>query len=149
MRWSTGLVCAVLFWTAGSALANFPKKRGSDFEEGKKIWKRSCWQCHGLQADGQGPAAPAISGGVPTLRDGAVNPENRRDQIDSILNGKGWMPSFSAEIERPDARRILVYLQKFDEQGGKDGDEEEEEAVEEEAEAIPEPTPTEQATPNP
>ena len=36
MRWSRGLVCAVLFWTAGAALANFPKKRGSDFQKRKE-----------------------------------------------------------------------------------------------------------------
>ena len=73
-----------------------------------------------------------------------MNPENRREQIDSILNGKGWMPSFSAEIERPDARRILVYLQKFDEQGGRDDEDDEEET---EADETPTPTPDEQAAP--
>jgi mono/diheme cytochrome c family protein len=108
------------------AEAAVPKKRGSDYDEGKKIWKRSCWQCHGLKAEGDGPAAEAIVGGVPTLRGGLVVKPKRNDFMRSVLDGKGLMPSFSAEMERPDAKRVIIYLEKLDARNGVEPEELEE-----------------------
>jgi len=109
------------------AEAAVPKKRGSDYDEGKKIWKRSCWQCHGLKAEGDGPAAEAVVGGVPTLRGGLVVKPKRNDFMKSVLNGKGLMPAFSAELERPDAKRVIIYLEKLDARNGVEPEELEEE----------------------
>ena len=41
-----------------------PKKRPEDHVAGEQIWERSCWQCHGEDNDGQGPAASALPGDV-------------------------------------------------------------------------------------
>jgi mono/diheme cytochrome c family protein len=116
---------------AGAAV---PKKRGSDYVEGKKIWKRSCWQCHGLKAEGDGPAAEAMVGGVPTLRGGIIVKPKRNDFMRSVLDGKGLMPAFSAEMERPDAKRVIIYLEKLDERNGVEPEEEDKEEDKEEDE---------------
>ena len=139
-----GLLTLLLFFAGSAGAADPPKKRLSDYEEGKKIYRRSCWQCHGQMADGEGPAAAALPEGVPTLRGGVVS-RDRRDELSRlILQGKGLMPAFSAEFERQDARRILIYLEKFDQRGGVESNEEEDseesktEVIEEEGNA-PEP----------
>ena len=124
------LVLMAFFFVGTPASADPPKKRLSDYEEGKKIYRRSCWQCHGRAADGEGPAASALPEGVPTLRGGVVTREKRDEFIRSILNGKGLMPAFSAEFERQDAKRILIYLEKYDQRDGV------EPAEEEDAEAV-------------
>jgi mono/diheme cytochrome c family protein len=116
---------------AGAAV---PKKRSSDYVEGKKIWKRSCWQCHGLKAEGDGPAAEAIVGGVPTLRGGLVVKPKRNNFMRSVLDGKGLMPAFSAEMERPDAKRVIIYLEKLDERNGVEPEEEDKEEEDKEEE---------------
>jgi mono/diheme cytochrome c family protein len=120
------LVCLLMMFTTSLAGAAVPKKRGSDYDEGKKIWKRSCWQCHGKKAEGDGPAAAAIAGGVPTLRGGVVVKPKRNDLIRSVLGGKGLMPSFAEELERPDAKRVLIYLEKLDARNGVEPEEKEE-----------------------
>ena len=66
-------------------------------------------------------------GGVPTLRGGLVVKPKRNDFIRSVLNGKGLMPAFSAELERPDAKRVIIYLEKLDARNGVEPEELEEE----------------------
>jgi len=139
----------LLLFSANLAEADVPKKRLSDYEEGKKIWKRSCWQCHGRQATGDGPAASAVAGGVPTLRGGVVVKDKRNELIRSILNGKGLMPAFSGEMERPDAKRVLIYLEKLDQRDGEEPEEEEEKEPEEEEEEEGNAPPAEPETPAP
>lgn len=130
MKPRIGLLTLALI-LAGSALAaDPPKKRLSDYEEGKKIYRRSCWQCHGRDAAGEGPAAAALPDGVPTLRGGVVTRERRDEFIRSILHGKGLMPAFSAEIERQDAKRVLIYLEKYDQRDGREPEEDDDSDVE-------------------
>jgi mono/diheme cytochrome c family protein len=126
------LVCLLMLFTTSLAGAVVPKKRGSDYDEGRKIWKRSCWQCHGKKAEGDGPAAAAIAGGVPTLRGGIVVKPKRNDFIRSVLGGKGLMPSFAEELERPDAKRVIIYLEKLDARNGEEPEEKEEKEEKEE-----------------
>lgn len=110
------------------AFAAQPKKRPEDPAAGKEHWDRSCWQCHGKLNDGQGPAASALLGGVPDLR-GTITPESYDALIPVILEGKGLMPAFDAEINNHDAKRILIYLTKLD----TDGPPKEDEAKEDDA----------------
>ena len=127
MKPRIGLLTLALILAGSAQAADPPKKRLSDYEEGKKIYRRSCWQCHGQDAAGEGPAAAALPDGVPTLRGGIVTRERRDEFIRSILNGKGLMPAFSAEIERQDAKRVLIYLEKYDQRDGREPEAEEDE----------------------
>ena len=99
----------LLLLTPLVAGAGVPRKRAADHVRGQELWERSCWQCHGEEARGDGPAAEALTAKVPDLR-GRVGTERQQDLVALILTGKGMMPAFSEELDRHDARKILVYL---------------------------------------
>lgn len=109
------LLLAVGLVTLSSADAAPPKstvptKRPPDRERGRELWLQSCWQCHGEQGKGDGPAAAALAGGVPTLEN-RVAKENFDALVTLIGEGKGRMPAYKEDIDKHDARRILIYLQ--------------------------------------
>lgn len=92
-----------------------PTKRPTDQEIGQNLWKQSCWQCHGERGLGDGPAAAALVGGVPTLqgRVRSVNAETIQNidaLVDAVQVGKGRMPAYSEDIDRGDTRKIIFYL---------------------------------------
>lgn len=119
-----GVRLVVLVALAGSAAAWFapvataaspnapamPTSRKPDRERGRDLWLQSCWECHGTEGKGDGPAADAVPGGVPSL-EGKV-PDSRIDElVDLVEDGKGRMPAYREDIDKHDARRILKYLQ--------------------------------------
>ena len=89
--------------------SKMPGKRPSDYETGRRLWAQSCWQCHGLRAAGDGPAARALPGGVPSLEAKLKNPD-----VDALVrviqDGRGRMPAYSENIDTYDSRRIVTYL---------------------------------------
>ncbi len=91
-----------------------PRKRPADHVRGKEIWERSCWQCHGKEAGGDGPAAAELAIAVPDLR-GNLAGSRQKELIDAILHGRSAMPAFSEELDIYDARKILVYLRRLEE----------------------------------
>ncbi len=95
------------------ASAGVPRKRAAEHVRGQELWERSCWQCHGAEARGDGPAAAALTSDVPDLR-GRVGPDRQQELVDLILSGKGMMPAFSEELNRTDVRKILVYLRRLE-----------------------------------
>ena len=92
-----------------------PRKRPADHVRGKEIWERSCWQCHGKEARGDGPASGDLAVPVPDLR-GNLSGSRQKELVDAILNGRSAMPAFSEELDIYDARRILVYLRRLEEE---------------------------------
>ena len=103
----------LLLLTPLGASAGVPRKRAPDHERGQEIWERSCWQCHGQEGRGDGPAAAALTRDMPDLR-GQVGPDRQQELVDLILSGKGMMPAFSEELNRTDVRKILVYLRRLE-----------------------------------
>lgn len=109
-----GIVAGVAV-TLGVALAKpdgtstMPTKRAPDYEVGKRLWKQSCWQCHGEAGKGDGPAAAALPGGVPSL-EGKVKGDKFEPLVKIIQDGRGRMPAYAENIDQHDSRRILVYL---------------------------------------
>jgi mono/diheme cytochrome c family protein len=96
--------------TSSSTDTTVPTRRPPDVEVGLRLWKQSCWQCHGDTGAGDGPAASALIGGVPpigSLEGGALDA-----LVKVVSNGRGRMPAYSEDIDRHDARRILVYLRE-------------------------------------
>lgn len=103
----------LLLLTASAAHAKpdgtstMPAKRLSDFDAGKRLWKQSCWQCHGPTGHGDGPAAGALAGGVPPL---VLRGEDFDALIRVIQDGRGKMPAYSENIDEHESRRILGYI---------------------------------------
>lgn len=88
-----------------------PTKRPPDAEVGQALYQQSCWQCHGERGLGDGPAAAAIVGGVPSL-EGRVAEEAFDELVKLVVEGRGRMPAFGEDIDKHNARRILVYLRE-------------------------------------
>lgn len=120
------------------APAAMPTKRPPDREVGRTLWLQSCWQCHGETGKGDGPAAVAVVGGVPSLEslnagaagspDGAPpawSEEQMTRLVGIVQDGKGRMPAYKEDIDKHDSRRILGYLrdalQGRTQAGGEDG----------------------------
>lgn len=92
-----------------------PTKRPSDHVRGKELYDAMCWQCHGKAGQGDGPAAAALLGGVPTLQGKVVTGDkediDRQEAlVDVVQNGRGRMPAYAEVVDRADSRRMLVYL---------------------------------------
>lgn len=104
---------ALVLTLAGAVLAGMPTKRPEDHVRGRTVFMQSCWQCHGASNNGQGPAAEALVGGVPDLR-GKMSEDRFDALIPIILEGKGKMPAYAEEMDKHDARRVLVYLHRLD-----------------------------------
>ena len=108
----TALVAAAAA-VVGVAFADVPGKIPPDPERGREIFRESCWQCHGWTGEGGGPVASGLSTPTPALA-GRIGEPDTDAAIDVILQGRGDMPAFSAIIERPDARRVMVWLATLD-----------------------------------
>lgn len=102
-----------LLLIAAPALAGQPKKRPEDHVQGKQLWEEHCWFCHGARNDGEGPAAASLTTDVPDLR-GAITP-NRYDALAQlVLNGSASHPAYGIEMDKYEARRIMIYLEKLE-----------------------------------
>lgn len=90
-------------------IAKVPESRKPDRERGRDLWLQSCWECHGTEGKGDGPAAAAIPGGVPSLA-GKISEDKFDDLVALVEDGRGRMPAYREDIDKHDARRILQYL---------------------------------------
>ncbi|MBN1335105.1 MAG: cytochrome c [Deltaproteobacteria bacterium] len=99
---------------AARAATTWPTRRQDDVTEGRIVYERSCWMCHGRYAAGDGPATAALQARVPSLLH--VSSPDRHDALMAVIqNGRGAMPGFSYTITRPYSRRILAFLESLDE----------------------------------
>lgn len=94
-----------------STESTVPTKRPSDEEIGETAWRTSCSSCHGATGKGDGPAAGAVVGGVPSLAgklpaDDAGIPA----VVDVVQDGRGRMPAFSDTMARGDMRLTVLYI---------------------------------------
>ncbi|MES2642010.1 MAG: cytochrome c [Myxococcota bacterium] len=113
--WAPWALSVALALSVGAAFAKpdgtstMPTKRPPDHEVGKRLWTQSCWQCHGEDGKGGGPAAAALVGGVASL-EGKVRGNDLDRLVKVVQNGRGAMPAYSEDIDEHDTRRILQYL---------------------------------------
>lgn len=102
---------AALAKPAGSGV--MPTKRDEDPEVGRRLYKQSCWECHGAEGKGDGPAAASLIGGVPSLEGKIKDPKDYDALVKVIEEGRGRMPAYQEDIDKHDARRILVFLDEL------------------------------------
>ncbi|MDG1480971.1 MAG: cytochrome c [Myxococcota bacterium] len=104
-----------MFLLIGLALAGVPTKLAPDEERGEALYRASCWQCHGVNALGDGPLSAAVPS--PPLA-GRIVSDDFPDTVDLIEAGQGDMPAYSQVLNRHDIRRILVWLATLDPETG-------------------------------
>lgn len=126
-----------LLLAAGIAFGAQPGKRKPDPERGHDLYNQSCWPCHGKTAEGDGPAAAALSVPVPKLR-GSFTLDTIPAKVDITLQGRGPMPGYSESMDRPDARRIFIWILSLDSPDATPGQEPGEDAPAPEKDGAPE-----------
>jgi mono/diheme cytochrome c family protein len=114
---------------AAAETSNWPTRRSSDTDWGGDLYNKHCWQCHGRQGEGDGPAASALQVPVPSLR-GSSNDDTRGDLVTTARQGSGAMPSYMESISRQDMRRVFLYIESLDKPGRKPKPSEEDEEQE-------------------
>lgn len=102
------LCSATLAWATFAWAAD--QKRPTDEQRGKELYDRHCAACHGVSAEGHGPATQALVVQVPDLK-GKLKVDQAT--IDLVVMGRGPMPSFEASFDAEDARRVLAYMTKL------------------------------------
>ncbi len=124
MQFARLIALLALVALPGWALAEsstWPTKRSSDTEWGEDLYNKHCWQCHGRQAQGDGPAAAALQVPVPSLR-GVGDPDIRAERVTTARQGSGPMPAYHESISRQDMRRVFIYIESLDHPGKKPAD---------------------------
>lgn len=106
------LVALALAAPAKDSTTTVPTKRPPDPEQGENLWRQSCSSCHGKEGRGDGPAVADLVGGIAPLQGKIPEDGEMDDVIDLVQEGRGRMPAFSETIDRPDTRRILVYIRE-------------------------------------
>jgi mono/diheme cytochrome c family protein len=91
----------------------WPLRRTDDVDWGQGLYDKHCAHCHGRGAQGDGPAAAAMTVPVPALR-GRSNDQTRGGFVTLARQGKGAMPAYQDSISRQDARRVFIYLEALD-----------------------------------
>lgn len=76
-----------------------------------KLFKTYCAACHGKEGKGNGPAAQALHPAPANLADPAFQEARTDDQLMTvILQGKGAMPSFKAQLNPEQVHELVLYL---------------------------------------
>ncbi len=101
------------------AFSKVPTKAPTDEAKGKQLFRDNCWQCHGYDALGNGPASSALRSEAPALA-GVLDGGPIEEQITLIIDGEGDMPGFGGTFDRRDARRILKWLATLDPETGQE-----------------------------
>jgi mono/diheme cytochrome c family protein len=99
-----GLAVLVVFWRPAAAQTAGPQATGrgaSDFENGRLQFHRTCAQCHGRNMVNSGTT-------VYDLRNFPIDQPERF--IDSVIHGKGDMPSFRDALSSEQVRWIWTYV---------------------------------------
>ena len=72
-------------------------------------YRFSCAQCHGLDGTSQSPSGEKLPGRVLADRKWLAKRKDA-DLLQSILNGKGAMPSFKHKLTQEEAKRMLTEI---------------------------------------
>jgi mono/diheme cytochrome c family protein len=112
----------VFFAVAGSSAAAFAQP--STLQDGRVVYQTYCASCHGVKADGAGPAAAALRHAPPdltkfALSNGGVFPAERLRRIidgkDVVAHGSPEMPVWGAAFrggkEGLDAKAVRARIE--------------------------------------
>jgi cbb3-type cytochrome c oxidase subunit III len=95
---------------------------GNDQEQGKKIYEKHCSQCHGLDGDGNGPAAERLwprprdfRNGLFKIRSTVGGLPSDQDLFRTITNGMPGtaMPAWGEVLKEQERSQVVSYIKTF------------------------------------
>jgi mono/diheme cytochrome c family protein len=96
---------------AGETLVNPLQPTMAVLEEGRKLFDRYCWTCHGRQGDGDGPiVGPELFPAPPSLHTDAARafPDGRIYHV--IMRGQNTMPSYADKLASDERWATIHYV---------------------------------------
>jgi mono/diheme cytochrome c family protein len=95
---------------AGSAVLLIGNAEGAESDSGKQLFDNKCQICHGVNGDGNGPAAASFSPGPADFTNKKFWQGNVEQKItNAIENGVGVMPAFT-NINPDQIKAIIDYM---------------------------------------
>ena len=123
MEWkrsgTTRVTFAILLAAWAPALAQLhpeaPKIKSIDMignpKSGEKIYWTTCWACHGLAGDGQGPASTGMKPPATDFtRADALAGRSEKEVLDAILKGKPGTAMFPQSLDPQSAVDVSAYV---------------------------------------
>lgn len=90
-------------------LATAPLLRGSD--DGASLYKGKCAMCHGPSGQGDTPMGKTLK--VKNLSSPDVQKQTDDALMQTVLKGKGKMPSFAGKLSNDQIKAVIGHLRSF------------------------------------
>ena len=86
---------------------SFVAAQGSQ-DSGAEVYKAKCATCHGQDGSGNTPVGKSLK--VADLRSVEVQKKTDAELAQSIVEGKGNMPSFKSSVTEDEIRALVMYV---------------------------------------
>ena len=97
----TVLLAAIHLWTTGVS--------GKDGEQGRTIYNEKCQFCHGINGNGDGPAAASLNPKPADFNDPKFWQQyDEKKMADVIRNGRKMMPAF--DLKPDEVKAVIDYI---------------------------------------
>lgn len=115
------LACAMTLMFLATTFLVAQGNEDTEPDRGMRLYTRNCETCHGTLGDGGGPSAAFLSCRPADF----TNPEFWQGDVETkitntILKGKGEMPSFN--LESHEIRAVIDYIKRYIRHPEKTGD---------------------------
>jgi mono/diheme cytochrome c family protein len=80
-------------------------------QKGENIFRAKCSVCHGVDGGGQTENGKKLK--VPDLRSEKVQSLTEEEMLDSVMNGKGYMPPMGKKYSADQLKQVVVYVRSL------------------------------------
>tara|TARA_B100001540_G_C15811639_1_gene644871 strand:+ start:140 stop:508 length:369 start_codon:yes stop_codon:yes gene_type:complete len=82
-------------------------------EDGKSIYLKYCWTCHGKNGDGNGPASKSLKPSPVSFNSFDFNKQTDGEVFYKISNGRGMMMPYKHSLSEKQRWLLVNYLKSF------------------------------------
>jgi mono/diheme cytochrome c family protein len=110
----------LLIGCIGTALSTLPAlaqrvKFRPNLDEGQRVYKQNCVNCHGAEGKGDGVAAEKLDPKPADLTSTKTQTKKDAELLEIIKFGRPGtaMPSWMSELDEPEMQNVLAYLRSL------------------------------------
>lgn len=103
-------------WVAPASadtLTNPVKNNPAAQTEGKKIYEKYCWQCHGMAGKGDGPGSKNLNPKPADHTSAAVQEQSDGALYWKITKGRGAMQPYERTLNKTQRWQLVVYIRSL------------------------------------